>query len=89
MYEVKLALGWVDGIQRTQYARARRVLPGYAPGLVSVPQVARALGLSEWAVRRKLRSHRLRGVKIAGGVWRVAPADLKSYVDSRYLTASG
>ena len=50
-------------------------------GYLTVEQVARQLGLSEYRVRELIREKQIRATKI--GQWRVRPEDLKKFIQSR------
>ncbi len=50
-------------------------------GYLTVEQVAKQLGLSEYRVRELIREKQIRAVKI--GQWRVKPADLNEFIKSR------
>ncbi len=50
-------------------------------GYLTVEQVAKQLGLSEYRVRELIREKQIRAVKI--GQWRVKPEDLKGFIKSR------
>ena len=50
-------------------------------GYLTVEQVAKQLGLSEYRVRELIREKQIRAVKI--GQWRVKPGDLKKFIRSR------
>ena len=50
-------------------------------GYLTVEQVAKQLGLSEYRVRELIREKQIRAVKI--GQWRVKPEDLQDFVESR------
>ena len=50
-------------------------------GYLTVEQVSKQLGLSEYRVRELIREKQIRAVKI--GQWRVKPRDLKEFVKSR------
>jgi len=50
-------------------------------GYLTVEQVAKQLGLSEYRVRELIREKQIRAVKI--GQWRVKPEDLQEFVESR------
>ncbi len=50
-------------------------------GYLTVEQVAKQLGLSEYRVRELIREKHIRAVKI--GQWRVKPEDLKRFIKSR------
>lgn len=50
-------------------------------GYLTVEQVAKQLGLSEYRVRELIREKQIRAVKI--GQWRVKPEDLKEFIKSR------
>ena len=48
---------------------------------LTVEQVAKQLGLSEYRVRELIREKQIRATKI--GQWRVKPEDLKEFIKSR------
>jgi len=50
-------------------------------GYLTVVQVAKQLGLSEYRVRELIREKHIRATKI--GQWRVKPKDLKEFIKSR------
>ena len=50
-------------------------------GYLTVEQVAKKLGLSEYRVRELIREKQIRATKI--GQWRVKPDDLKKFIKSR------
>jgi excisionase family DNA binding protein len=50
-------------------------------GYLTVEQVAKQLGLSEYRIRELIREKEIKAVKI--GQWRVKPEDLKEFVESR------
>ena len=50
-------------------------------GYLTVEEVAKQLGLSEYRVRELIREKQIRAVKI--GQWRVKPEDLESFIKSR------
>ena len=50
-------------------------------GYLTVEQVAKQLGLSEYRVRELIREKQIRAVKI--GQWRVKPEDLEDFIKSR------
>lgn len=50
-------------------------------GYLTVEQVAKQLGLSEYRVRELIREKYIRATKI--GQWRVKPEDLKKFIKSR------
>ena len=50
-------------------------------GYLTVEQVAKQLGLSEYRIRELIREKQIRAVKI--GQWRVKPEDLKKFIQSR------
>ena len=50
-------------------------------GYLTVEQVAKQLGLSEYRVRELIREKQSRAVKIEQ--WRVKPEDLKGFIKSR------
>jgi len=64
----------------SQYIKSRgniMLLKGY----LTVEEVAKQLGLSEYRVRELIREKQIRAVKI--GQWRVNPEDLKEFIESR------
>lgn len=50
-------------------------------GYLTVEEVAKQLGLSEYRVRELVREKQIRAVKIRQ--WRVRPEDLKVFIKSR------
>jgi excisionase family DNA binding protein len=50
-------------------------------GYLTVEQVAKQLGLSEYRIRELIREKKIRAVKI--GQWRVKPEDLKEFIKKR------
>lgn len=50
-------------------------------GYLTVEQVAKQLGLSEYRVRELIREKSIRATKI--GQWRVNPEDLKEFIKAR------
>ena len=50
-------------------------------GYLTVEQIAKKLGLSEYRVRELIREKQIRATKI--GQWRVKPDDLKKFIKSR------
>lgn len=50
-------------------------------GYLTVEQVAKQLGLSEYRVRELIREKQIRDTKI--GQWRVKPEDLENFIKSR------
>jgi excisionase family DNA binding protein len=50
-------------------------------GYLTVEQVAKQLGLSEYRVRELIREKQIRATKI--GQWRVKPDDLRKFISSR------
>jgi excisionase family DNA binding protein len=50
-------------------------------GYLTVKQVAKQLGLSEYRVRELIREKYIRATKI--GQWRVKPEDLKEFIKAR------
>jgi excisionase family DNA binding protein len=50
-------------------------------GYLTVEEVAKQLGLSEYRVRELIRERQIRAVKI--GQWRVKPEDLESFIKNR------
>ena len=58
----------------------------YAPGTLSVRQVANALQRTDRLVRKHLARGRIKGAKIGGlGAWRIWPDDLQAYLYHGYL----
>jgi excisionase family DNA binding protein len=50
-------------------------------GYLTVEQVAKQLGLSEYRVRELIREKQIRATKI--GQWKVKPEDLEEFIKSR------
>lgn len=50
-------------------------------GYLTVRQVARQLGLTEYRIRQLIREKHIRAVKI--GQWRIKPEDLKEFFKKR------
>ena len=50
-------------------------------GYLTVEQVAKQLGLSEYRIRELIREKKIRAVKI--GQWRVKPEELERFIKSR------
>ena len=50
-------------------------------GYLTVEEVAKQLGLSEYRVRELIREKQIRATKI--GQWRVKPEDLKEFIKNR------
>ena len=50
-------------------------------GYLTVEQVAKQLGLSEYRVRELIREKQIRATKI--GQWRVRPEDLEDFIKAR------
>ncbi|MDP2922801.1 MAG: helix-turn-helix domain-containing protein [Candidatus Omnitrophota bacterium] len=50
-------------------------------GYLTVEQVAKQLGLSEYRVRELIREKEIRATKI--GQWRIKPEDLEEFVRAR------
>ena len=50
-------------------------------GYLTVEQVAKQIGLTEYRVRELIREKQIRATKI--GQWRVKPEDLKNFIKSR------
>ena len=50
-------------------------------GYLTVEQVAKQLGLSEYRVRELIRERQIRATKI--GQWKVKPEDLKDFIRTR------
>lgn len=57
------------------------VFPMLLKGYLTVVQVAKQLGLSEYRIRELIREKQIRAVKI--GQWRVKPEDLKEFIKAR------
>lgn len=57
------------------------VFPMLLKGYLTVEQVAKQLGLSEYRVRELIREKQIRAVKI--GQWRVKPEDLQKFIQKR------
>ncbi|MDP3298403.1 MAG: helix-turn-helix domain-containing protein [Thermodesulfovibrionia bacterium] len=55
-------------------------------GYLTVEQVAKQLGLSEYRVRELIREKEIRATKI--GQWRIKPEDLEEFVKARTNTSS-
>lgn len=55
--------------------------PMLLKGYLTVDQVAKQLGLSEYRVRELIREKQIRATKI--GQWRVKPEDLKDFIKAR------
>lgn len=51
-------------------------------GYLTVEEVAKQLGLSEYRVRELIREKQIRAVKI--GQWKIKPEDLEEFIKSRY-----
>ena len=51
-------------------------------GYLTVEEVAKQLGLSEYRVRELIREKQIRAVKI--GQWKMKPEDVKEFIRSRY-----
>jgi len=51
-------------------------------GYLTVKEVAKQLGLSEYRVRELIREKQIRAVKI--GQWKIKPEDLDEFIKSRY-----
>ena len=51
-------------------------------GYLTVEEVAKQLGLSEYRVRELIREKQIRAVKI--GQWKIKPEDLEKFIKSRY-----
>lgn len=56
-------------------------------GYLTVEQVAKQLGLSEYRIRELIRDKKIRAVKI--GQWRIRPEDLDKFIRSRYNVKEG
>ncbi len=50
-------------------------------GYLTVEQVAKKLGLSEYRIRELIREKQIRATKI--GQWRIKPEDLREFIKSR------
>jgi len=50
-------------------------------GYLTVEEVAKQLGLSEYRVRELIREKEIRATKI--GQWRIKPEDLKKFIRAR------
>ena len=50
-------------------------------GYLTVEEVAKQLGLSEYRVRELIREKQIRATKI--GQWRIKPEDLDNFIKSR------
>lgn len=50
-------------------------------GYLTVEEIAKQLGLSEYRIRELIREKQIRATKI--GQWRVKPEDLKEFIKSR------
>lgn len=50
-------------------------------GYLTVEQVAKQLGLSEYRVRELIREKQIRATKI--GQWKIKPEDLRKFIKSR------
>jgi len=50
-------------------------------GYLTVEEVAKQLGLSEYRVRELIREKQIRAVKI--GQWKIKPEDLEEFIKSR------
>ena len=50
-------------------------------GYLTVEEVAKQLGLSEYRVRELIREKQIRAVKI--GQWKIKPGDLDNFIKSR------
>lgn len=50
-------------------------------GYLTVRQVAKELGLTEYRIRQLIREKQIRATKI--GQWRIKPDDLREFVESR------
>lgn len=51
-------------------------------GYLTVRQVAKELGLTEYRIRQLIREKKIRAVKI--GQWKIKPEDLNGFIASRY-----
>jgi len=50
-------------------------------GYLTVRQVAKELGLTEYRIRQLIREKQIRATKI--GQWMIKPEDLKKFIESR------
>jgi excisionase family DNA binding protein len=50
--------------------------------LLTPEDVAKRLNVSEYTVRRLLRTGELQGLKV-GGQWRITPSAVKDYIDKQ------
>lgn len=50
-------------------------------GYLTVRQVAKQLGLTEYRIRQLIREKQIRATKI--GQWRIKPEDLEKFITSR------
>jgi excisionase family DNA binding protein len=50
-------------------------------GYLTVKEVAKQLGLSEYRIRELISEKQLKAVKI--GQWRIKPGDIKAFIKSR------
>ena len=50
-------------------------------GYLTVDQVAKQLGLTEYRIRQLIREKQIRATKI--GQWRIKPGDLEEFIKSR------
>ncbi|MBI5732452.1 helix-turn-helix domain-containing protein [Candidatus Jorgensenbacteria bacterium] len=53
----------------------------FLKGYLTVRQVAKELGLTEYRIRQLIREKQIRATKI--GQWRIKPTDLKKFISSR------
>ena len=51
-------------------------------GYLTVRQVAKELGLTEYRIRQLIREKQIRATKI--GQWKIKPEDLNDFIASRY-----
>ena len=51
-------------------------------GYLTVEQVAKQLGLSEYRIRELIREKQIRAVKI--GQWKIKPEDLERFIKKRH-----
>jgi len=51
-------------------------------GYLTVEEVSKQLGLSEYRVRELIREKQIRALKI--GQWKIKPEDLEEFIKSRY-----
>lgn len=54
--------------------------------LLTPEEAARRLSVKPRSVRQWLRDGKLRGVRLAGAIWRVRPADLQAFIEAGFTT---